>query len=82
MKHGVQVTILLAVLFLCAQLVGLAVISEYIDVPASVAAGKAVWEDLPSVGGVKVERPDVEPSVSIWFILGAVVVGTLLILFK
>ena len=80
MKHGVQVTILLAVLFLCAQLVGLAVISEYIDVPASVAAGKAVWEDLPSVGGVKVERPDVEPSVSIWFILGAVVVGTLLIL--
>lgn len=43
-------------------------------------SGELVWKELPSIGGVHFERPDVEPEVSIWYIVGAVLIGTLLIL--
>lgn len=63
-------------LFAAAQLIGLVVIDKYL-----VKSDEGVsWKNLPSVAGVSVERPDVAPSVSIWYILVAVIVGTVLIL--
>lgn len=80
MKHSVKVTGFLVVMFLLAQLIGLKIVHAYIDLPASQEAGEPVWKDLPSVAGVEVERPDVEPSVSVWYIVLAVLLGTLMIL--
>lgn len=81
MKHTWMVTASLVVLFFVAQVVGLVVTGQYVDVPASDVAGETVWKELPSVGGVQIERPDVEPELSIWYILVAVIIGTILILF-
>ncbi len=80
MKHTWFVTFFLVVLFLAAQVIGLKVTQSYIDAAASAEAGELVWKDLPSIGGMKVERPDVEPQFSIWYIIIAVLIGTLLIL--
>lgn len=75
MKHNWIVTCFLLVLFFGAQIIGLAITQAYIDVPASAEKGELVWKELPLV-----ERPDVEPQFSIWYIIGAVLIGTLLIL--
>lgn len=80
MKHTIIVTSLMVILFFAAQLIGLSVTQSYIDVEASMESGETVWKDLPSVAGVKVDRPDVEPETSIWYIMIAVVIGTMLIL--
>jgi len=75
MKHTWIITCSLLVLFFGAQVIGLKITQAYINVPASAEQGKVVWNDLPFV-----ERPEVEPQFSIWYIIGAVIVGTLLIL--
>jgi len=76
MKHSWFVTFFLVALFAAAQLIGLAVIDNY-----ALKTDEGVsWKDLPSVAGVSVERPDVAPSLSIWYILVAVIIGTLFIL--
>ncbi len=80
MKHSWVVTYFLLVLFFVAQVIGLQITQSYIDFQASQIEGKLVWKALPSIGGIKLERPDVEPQVSILYILVAVVIGTLLIL--
>lgn len=80
MKHTWIVTGFLLVLFFAAQVIGLAITQSYIDVEASQEKGELVWKELPAIGGVKLERPDVEPQFSIWYIIGAVIIGTLLIL--
>jgi len=80
MKHTWFVTFFLVVLFLAAQVIGLKVTQSYIDAAASAEAGELVWKDLPSIGGMKIDRPDVEPQFSIWYIIIAVLIGTLLIL--
>ena len=80
MKHSFVITLILLGLFLGAQVIGLFITSKYIDVEKSKVEGEVVWKDLPSVAGMKVQRPDVEPSVSVWYILGAILVGTVLIL--
>lgn len=80
MKHSWVVTAFLVVLFFAAQVIGLTVTRAYIDPVASLETGETVWRELPSVGGVQVERPDVAPEISIWYILVAVIVGTILIL--
>jgi len=75
MKHTWTISIFLLVLFFGAQIIGLSITQAYIDVPASVEKGELVWKELPLV-----ERPDVEPQFSLWYIIGAVLIGTLLIL--
>ena len=76
MKHSWFVTFFLVLLFAGAQLMGLAILNSYI-----VQSDEGVsWKALPTVAGVSIERPDVAPSVSIWYILVAVLVGTVLIL--
>ena len=80
MKHSFVITLILLGLFLGAQALGLFITSKYIDVEKSKVEGEIVWKDLPSVAGMKIQRPDVEPSVSVWYILGAILVGTVIIL--
>jgi len=80
MKHTWVVTTSLVVLFLVAQLVGLGITQAYVDKAATEETGELAWKELPSIAGVKMERPDVEPQVSLWYILFAVIIGTILIL--
>ena len=80
MKHTWMITVFLLVLFFVALIIGLTITASYIDTEASLQAGEVVWEELPSIAGLKIERPDVQPKFSIWYIIIAVLVGTLLIL--
>lgn len=76
MKHTYFITLLLFGLFMTAQAIGLGVVNAYL----SVTPEGVEWKSLPSIAGVQVERPDVEPQYSIWYILFAVLLGTILIL--
>lgn len=80
MKHAVKVTIFLVLLFLATQVIGLFIISQYVDAAQTAVTGELSWKALPSIGGVDIERPDISPEKSVLYILGAVVLGTLLIL--
>jgi presenilin-like A22 family membrane protease len=80
MKHNWIVTLVLVGLFLLAQIIGLAIIREYVDLNASRAKGSVVWEDLPSLAGYRMERPEAGPGVSVAYIMGALIIGTILIL--
>jgi presenilin-like A22 family membrane protease len=80
MKHTWVVTCFLLLLFFAAQLVGLKITQSYIDIAASAEKGELVWKELPAIAGLKIERPDTAPQVSIWYIIIAVLIGTLLIL--
>ncbi len=77
MKHNWIITVALLFLFFCAQIIGLFVIEEYIYKSEETTE----WRSLPSLLGFDVERPDVAPSVSIWYMVLAIVLGTVLILF-
>lgn len=79
MKHNWKVTWFLLSLFVLAQVIGLGVIYSYIDVEASTPE-EVVWEQLPSIAGMQLERPDVAPQYSVLYIVGAVIVGTIFIL--
>lgn len=79
MKYPVKITFFMVLLFLCSQLAGLAVVYEYIDVVKSEETGVVEWKELPAVGPVELERPQVEERYSYWFILGVVIVGTFLV---
>lgn len=76
MKHTGLVTVFLLTMFVGAQIIGLGIVGSYM----SVANGELEWKELPSVGTVKFERPDVAPQVSVWYVVIAVIIGTLLIL--
>ena len=75
MKHTLQITLILLVFFLCAQLVGLAVIYRYVDSAASQAAGEVVFRELP-VG----ERPPLDEKTSFVPVMAAILIGTVFIL--
>ena len=81
MKHTLRVTLVLVIMFLAAQFIGLAVTNEYISQKEVTETGEinVTWKNLPSIAGVEIERPQVEPSTSIWLIATAVVIGTALL---
>jgi len=79
MKHTVNVTIALIALFFFSQIIGLFVVYNYLDIDQ--VTGETSWKELPSVGSVRLERPDLAPEQSFWYILFAILIGTLLILF-
>ncbi|MBN1644828.1 hypothetical protein JW851_02170 [Candidatus Woesearchaeota archaeon] len=79
MKHSLKITILLVFIFLCAQIIGLFITNNYIDQDAS-KDGELVWKPLPALGGISIARPDIAPKMSFLYILGAILVGTVLIL--
>jgi presenilin-like A22 family membrane protease len=92
MKHTVKVTIVLLVLFLFAQLIGLLVISNYVEVKEvisyeeriengiividEVVTEEEVWETLP----LELERPEIEGNQSYVAIIGSIIVATILAL--
>lgn len=80
MKHAVKITIFLVILFLATQFVGLIVTSRYVDAIQTVETGELSWKPLPNIGGVDLERPDIDPAKSVLYIIGAVILGTILIL--
>lgn len=80
MKHNVRVTLLLALLFISAQIAGLVITDAYIDKAQTQATGETQWKELPTIAGMPVERPDLQPGTTIWYVLLAILVGTLLIL--
>jgi presenilin-like A22 family membrane protease len=85
MKHTFKVTNLLIIIFVFAQLMGLLIINEYVDIKESSVSGEAVIKDdvyKHSVGGAP---PEIENKyVTAIFILFSILFGTgvLLIIIK
>ncbi len=82
MKHNVQVTILLLVFFVIAQILGLTFLGLAMDVKQSETGEYNITYQDTAVG----ERPDFEPETSFYSIIIAIALGTglalLLIKFK
>jgi presenilin-like A22 family membrane protease len=80
MKHSLPITVILLAVFICSQLVGLLIVSQYIDVSLSSATGKTVVnEGLYEITGIS--PPEISnESMSFIYILLAVVIGTVLVL--
>lgn len=76
MKHSLLITIILISVFFVAQVLGLTIIDQYIDKPATAETGELVYKELP----LNLERPEVEEQYSYIYILIAVLIGTILIL--
>jgi presenilin-like A22 family membrane protease len=80
MKHSLAITLILVGIFFISQVVGLAITDQYI-------AEKVVDEETGEVVNItysslplSMERPEIEESKSYIFILGAVLIGTALVL--
>src|SRR3989344_4781193 len=80
MKHTKQVTYILIAMFLLSQIVGLFVLNGYVDKEKSILEGKVIFKDLP----FHQERPEIEESTSVFWLVIAVLIGTgiALLLFK
>lgn len=79
MKHDWKITVIMILIFLITQLVGLNIISQYIDIEQTSETGKTVtkYQDIDAIIG----RPEIEnESFSFIPIVVAVLVGTFLIL--
>jgi len=83
MKHSFEVTLILVAIFLGAQIVGLFVTDQYMENVQVLESGKlnVTWQDLPSIGGMNMERPEIEPAQGVWFIAAAVIIGTIMLFF-
>jgi len=77
MKHTVKITVLLVAIFFVAQVVGLLITNKYIDHKTTEATGVVSWQPLP----YNIERPVIEQSTSFMYILAAIFIGTLIVLF-
>lgn len=80
MKHPINLTLILIIMFLSAQLMGLLVVREYVDIEASHETGTTInnVEEFQRIG---VEPPSVgNESLSFIFIFISVLIGTVLIL--
>ncbi|MBI2576734.1 hypothetical protein HYV84_05965 [Candidatus Woesearchaeota archaeon] len=76
MKHTLNVTVLLLLLFFASQLIGLIITLKYIDVKTTQETGKPSFSNLP----FEIERPPLEEKTSFLYIFGAIIMGTLLVL--
>jgi presenilin-like A22 family membrane protease len=76
MKHTVPVTFAVLGVFLVAQLIGLFIVSRYIDYQALKETGKITYSELP----LKFERPEVPEKTSFVYIMVAILIGTILAL--
>jgi len=79
MKHTAKVTLILLVIFFCAQMIGLAITNQYIDAEASLESGKTEFRNV-EISGITLERPDVNETYSFVYITIAILIGTFLIL--
>ncbi|MBN1544754.1 hypothetical protein JW898_04820 [Candidatus Woesearchaeota archaeon] len=80
MKHTVAITLILVSVFFLSQIVGLAITNQYItEKTVNETTGEVInitYSGLP----FDMQRPEVEESKSYIFILGAVLIGTVLVL--
>ncbi|MFQ5475391.1 MAG: presenilin family intramembrane aspartyl protease [Candidatus Nanoarchaeia archaeon] len=76
MKHTFNVTLVLVGVFLLAQVVGLAITNSYVDSAKTEETGVISFKELP----LNVQRPDIDESQSYIFIMGALLIGTALVL--
>jgi presenilin-like A22 family membrane protease len=79
MKHTLSITLVLVTVFFLSQIVGLAITNEYVAqkiVNETTGEVTIKYQDLP----LDMQRPQIEESKSSIFILGAVLIGTVLVL--
>lgn len=79
MKHNYLVIGIVIGLFVLAQIIGVMVLNNYIDVDESVKQGKTIFRDVEVAGSV-LERPDVDESQSFAYMALGVLIGTLILL--
>ncbi len=72
MKHTKKVTYILIAMFFLSQLIGLAVLNSYVDWEKTGEQGKMIFRDLP----FHQERPKIDESSSVVWIIAAVLIGT------
>jgi presenilin-like A22 family membrane protease len=78
MKHTLKITIILVILFFVSQVMGLFIVSKYIDIEKSKEAGIVVPKEL-AVGNQVFERPPGQGLVA--YVVLAIILGTLIVLF-
>jgi presenilin-like A22 family membrane protease len=79
MKHTWPITAVLLLVFFSSQLIGMAIVNEYIDIKASSGTGRTVVKETYNMTGIA--PPEVSnESFSFIPILIAVVIGTVLVL--
>ncbi len=78
MKHTPRITLYLLALFALAQLIGVGVLSAYIDPLASAEQGKTVFRQK-EIAGVQIEDPPIDPSTSFIYMTVAIIFGTVLV---
>jgi len=76
MKHTLKITIILILIFFFSQLIGLTVINKDINVVKTPEGKIEVQHPETAIG----PRPEMKPNVSFWYIIGAVLIGTLIVL--
>lgn len=72
MKHTLSITFILTALFLLSQVIGLLIISAYVDKETTAATGELSWKKLP----LSIERPPLEERTSFIYIILAILIGT------
>ena len=77
MKHTPRATLLLIGIFVAAQIIGLMITVNYLDYEATVTTGDVTFEALP----FDIERPQVNESISFVYIIAAVLLGTIILLY-
>lgn len=76
MKHNLNITGILIGIFILSQIIGLVVTNQYLDYNTSLESGNETFKELP----FNTQRPQIEQSSSFLWIMGAVIIGTLLVL--
>jgi len=77
MKHSLKITLFLIIFFLFSHVIGFFIVNSSIKGISKTETGEieVVYSDT-AIG----ERPEMEPNVSFWYIIGAVLIGTGLVL--
>ncbi len=79
-KHPPLITLIILLVFVLSQVVGVFVVSAYVDVQKTQETGEVAWQELPPIAGVPLERPDVPADWSLVYVIVAVLVGTCILL--
>ncbi len=76
MKHPLLPTLSIILLFIIAQVMGIAVINAYINTEQTEESGTVTFDELP----FGQQRPDISANSSFLYIAGAVLIGTVILL--
>ena len=76
MKHNLKIILILVSIFFMSQTIGLLVVNQYLDHKTLEETGEITFETLP----YDIERPPIEENISFWYIMSAILLGTILLL--